>query len=49
MPLEQRSLIHREAYIWVDQEYPKTHFFLEKTEKLIQNIKTQKRLEICQN
>ena len=32
----------------VDQEYPKTRFFL-KTEKIIQNAKTQKRLEICQN
>ena len=30
----------------VDQEYPKTRFFF-KTEKIIQNAKTQKRLEIC--
>ena len=32
----------------VDQEYPKTQNFW-KTEKIIQNAKTQKRLEICQN
>ena len=32
----------------LDQEYPKTQFFW-KTEKNIQNAKTQKRLEICQN
>ena len=31
-----------------DQEYPKTQIVW-KTEKLIQNAKTQKRLEICQN
>ena len=49
MPLDQRSLIHQEAWFpsRVDQEYPKTHFFL-KTEKIIQNAKSQKRLEICQ-
>ena len=32
----------------VDQEYPKNRFFF-KTEKIIQNSKTQKRLEICRN
>ena len=32
----------------MDQEYPKTQFFL-KNGKIIQNTKTQKRLEICQN
>ena len=32
----------------MDQEYPKTQFFW-KTEKIIQNAKTQKRLESCQN
>ena len=33
---------------WVDQEYPKTRFFL-KNGKITKNAKTQKRLEICQN
>ena len=40
----QQQRCHRR----VDQEYPKTQFF-RKTEKIIQNAKTQKRLEICQN
>ena len=30
----------------MDQEYPKTQFFF-KTEKIIQNAKSKKRLEIC--
>ena len=33
----------------VDQEYPKTLFFFEKQKKIIQNAKTKKHLEICQN
>ena len=32
--------------LWVDQEYPKPIFFVE---KIIQNTKTQKSLKICQN
>ena len=40
----QQHRFHRR----LDQEYPKTQFFF-LTEKTIQNAKTQKRLEICQN
>ena len=35
-------------HVLLDQEYPKTQFFQE-TEKIMQNAKPQKRLEICQN
>ena len=44
-PFDQRSLIHWEAWTKNTQ---KPNFF-RKTENIIQNAKTQKRLEICQN
>ena len=47
-PFDQRSLSIGKRGFRVDQEHPKTQIFL-KTEKIIQNAKTQKCLEICQN
>ena len=48
MPFDQRSLIHREAWFLGGPRIPKTPIFL-KMEKITQNAKTQKRLEISQN
>ena len=45
---DQRSLIHREAWFPGGPRIPQNPIFL-KTEKIIQNAKTQKCLEICQN
>ena len=51
MPFNQRSLINREAWFppcFVGQRIPQNPiFFINR--KIIQNPKTQKRLEICQN
>ena len=50
--IDQRSLIHREAWFppcFVGQRIPLKPIFFEKKKKIIQNAKTQKRLEICQN
>ena len=47
-PFDQRSLIHQEAWFPDGPRIPENPIFL-KTEKIIQNAKTQKRLEICQN
>ena len=52
MPFDQRSLIHREAWFppcFVGQRIPQNPIFFGKTEKIIQNAKTQKCLGICQN
>ena len=47
-PFDQRSLIHREAWFPGGPRIPKNQNCL-KTEKIIQNAKTKKRLDICQN
>ena len=48
MPFDQRSLIHREAWFPGGSRIPQNPIFL-KMGKIIQNARTQKRLEICQN
>ena len=47
-PFDQRYLIHREAWFPGGPRIPKNPIVLKKG-KIIQNTKTQKRLEICQN
>ena len=49
MPLDQRSLIHREAWFPGGPRIPENPIFLEKRKKFIQKPKPQKHLEICQN
>ena len=46
-PFDQRSLIHREVWLPGGSRIPKNQIFL-KNGKIIQNKKSQKRLEICQ-
>ena len=46
-PFDQRSLIHREA--WFPPCFVGQNPIFLKAEKIIQNAKTQKLLEICQN
>ena len=45
-PFDQRLLIHRKAWFPGGPRVPKNPIFFEKTEKIIQNAKTQKHLEI---
>ena len=45
---DQRSLIHRQAWFPGGPRIPQNQIFL-KNRKIIQNVKTQKRLDICQN
>ena len=48
MPFDQRSLTHREAWFLGGPRIPRNPICL-KNAKIIQNAKTQKHLEICQN